>query len=448
MNIRTVQGLGGLITGLVVVAAFAALLTKAMDTTSYNTWGALIWGPIIVGVNIWLISLAMRSEPDKWIRRVVYIGYAAKLVGIAGRYFTIFVLYDGVGDASRYNLYAARWYFEWRRGVFEVDNPGKFGTHNTELITTAIYTLVGPSPIVGFLVFGTMAFWGCVLIFKAFQEAVPIGDFRRYAVLIFLLPTLLFWPSSIGKEAFLLFGMGLTALGAARFFTGRVLAGLVLLALGLAATALIRSHLTVLLLVGLFVAQLLRPGSGTPTSALSKAVGLVVVGAAGVLAITQAADVLGIDDLTVEGVTGQIDWASEQTADSGGSVFEPVPLSHPLGIPAAIVTVLFRPFPWEAGNPLVAIQAMEGVFLIVLALAGWRRLAQFHKLLRVYPWITFAAVYTLAFILAFSGFANFGIVARQRSLMIPFFLALLALPDPRKPRPATAEQSRREFAYA
>ena len=74
MNIRTVRGLGGLLTGLILLVAFAVLLTRAMDTTSYNTWGALIWAPIIVGVNLWLISLAMRNEPDEWIRRLVCYG--------------------------------------------------------------------------------------------------------------------------------------------------------------------------------------------------------------------------------------------------------------------------------------------------------------------------------------------------------------------------------------
>lgn len=447
MGIRTVRGLVGLVTGVVVLVAFAAILTKAMDTTSYNTWGALIWAPIIIGVNVWLIGLAMRNEPDPWVARLAQIGYAAKLVGIAGRYFTIFVLYGGVGDAARYNLYAARWYFEWRRGVFEMGNEGKFGTHNTELITTAVYTLFGPSPIVGFIVFGTMAYWGCILLLRAFQEAVSQGDFRRYAVFVFLLPTLLFWPSSIGKEAFLLLGMGLTALGAARFFNGRFLVGLVLLGVGLGATALIRPHLTVLLLSALFVAQLLRPGGGTPTSVLSKAVGLIFVAVAAGLAITQAADVLGIDDLTVEDVTGQIDWASGQTA-SGGSVFTPVPLTHPLGVPAAIVTLLFRPFPWEAGSALVALQSMEGIVLIGLTIVGWRRLRQVPRLLRRNPWVVFAAVYALAFILAFAGFSNFGIVARQRSLMLPFFLALLSLPDPRTARPSDADTEAREPARA
>ena len=292
-----------------------------------------------------------------------------------------------------------------------------------------------------------MAFWGCLLLFKAFQEAVPFGEFRRYAGLVFLLPSMLFWPSSIGKEAFLLLGVGLIALGAARFFHDRVAMGLALLALGLGATALIRPHLTVLLLCALFVAQLLRPGSGSPTSVLWKGMGLILVAGATALAITQAADVLGIDDLTVEGVTGQIDWASEQTAE-GGSSFVPVPLSSPLGVPAAIVTLLFRPFPWEAGNALVALQSLEGVALLFLALAGWRRLAQVSRLLRRNPWIAFAVVYVFAFILAFSGFSNFGIVARQRSLMIPFFLALMALPDPRKPRGVDVVQEDGERAYA
>lgn len=447
MNIRTVQGLGGLITGLVVVAAFAALLTKAMDTTSYNTWGALIWAPVIIGVNLWLISLAMRNEPDRWVVRLVYIGYAAKLVGIAARYFTIFVLYGGGGDATRYNLYAARWYFEWRRGVFDVSGEGKFGTHNTELITTAVYTVFGPSPIVGFLVFGTLAFWGCLLLLKAFQVAVPEGNFRRYAILVLLLPSLLFWPSSIGKEAFLLFGVGLTGLGAAKFFNRRIVVGLGYLTAGLVATSLIRPHLTVLLLSSLFVALLLRRGSGTPTSFLGKTVGLALVAAASVLAITQTADVLGIEDLTAEEVTGEIDWASGQT-DTGGSAFVPVPLSSPLGLPAAIITLLFRPFPWEASSGLVALQSLEGIALLLLAIVGWRRLAQVPRLLRRNAWVVFAAVYVLAFILAFAGFANFGIVARQRSLMIPFFLALLALPDPRRPYNALTDSEERQLANA
>ena len=64
--------------------------------------------------------------------------------------------------------------------------------------------------------------------------------------------------------------------------------------------------------------------------------------------------------------------------------------------------------------------------LLVLTVAAWPRLKALPTLLRRNPYLVFAVVYALAFILAFSGFANFGILARQRVLMVPFFLVLLA----------------------
>jgi hypothetical protein len=57
--------------------------------------------------------------------------------------------------------------------------------------------------------------------------------------------------------------------------------------------------------------------------------------------------------------------------------------------------------------------------------------------MRASPYVTFAVVYVGGFIWAFSGFGNFGILARQRVLMLPFFLVLLALP--------TIEQRRERF---
>ena len=49
-----------------------------------------------------------------------------------------------------------------------------------------------------------MAFAGCWLFYRAFQIAVPDGDHYRYAKLIFLWPSLLYWPSSIGKDSWML----------------------------------------------------------------------------------------------------------------------------------------------------------------------------------------------------------------------------------------------------
>ena len=77
-----------------------------------------------------------------------------------------------------------------------------------ELITTGVYTVIGPITLAGFLVFSSFAFWGAYLLYRAFRIAVPNGDARRYALLVFLLPSMLYWPSSIGKEAWLMLFVG------------------------------------------------------------------------------------------------------------------------------------------------------------------------------------------------------------------------------------------------
>ncbi len=69
----------------------------------------------------------------------------------------------------------------WRRGNITWEWGGKQGTQYMELITTAVYTVVGPSPIAGFVIFASMAFWGQYLLFRAFRVALPDGDGKRYA---------------------------------------------------------------------------------------------------------------------------------------------------------------------------------------------------------------------------------------------------------------------------
>jgi len=51
--------------------------------------------------------------------------------------------------------------------------------------------------------------------------------------------------------------------------------------------------------------------------------------------------------------------------------------------------------------------------------------------LRRMPYITFVLAFTLGFVIAFSSFNNFGLLARQRSQVYPYFVALLVALDPR-----------------
>lgn len=412
--------------GILLVALYAAVLAWAFETQAYNVWGSMLVALLVVAANAFLIWRVSTTEDDPWIVKVMGIGFVLKMLGSLARYATIFVLYGGVGDAARYNNYASYQHVLWRQGYFVWEPAGKAGTQNLELVTTGVYTLIGPAPLAGFLVFASFAFWGVYLLYRAFRIAVPDGHHRLYAALVFLLPSLLFWPSSIGKEAWLTLWLGVLALGAAKFFAKQK-GAYTLLLLGAAGTAMIRPHITVLLVAALLVAQLFRPVGGQAIGVLSKVLGIAVLIAAASILATQSAEFLGIDDLSVTSVTQTVDWAGGQTAQ-GGSAFQPVPLSNPLGVPAAIVTLLIRPFPWEASGAPMLMQSLEGLLVIGLIVRYWSRVKQLPRLMRTNPYVVFAVVYCLAYIIAFSGFGNFGILARQRTLMIPLFAVLLALP--------------------
>jgi hypothetical protein len=49
--------------------------------------------------------------------------------------------------------------------------------------------------------------------------------------------------------------------------------------------------------------------------------------------------------------------------------------------------------------------------------------------------VTFVVVYGLLFVVAFSSIGNFGIIARERVQLLPFFLVLLAAPGVAARRP-------------
>lgn len=414
--------------GLALVIGYAAVYAWAVENASYNTWGALIVVPIVVALNAVLIVVVSRRGQDPWLTRALTAAFALKLVGALGRYYIAYVVYGSGGDSAGYNQYAAYQSLLWRQGLVVWDVGGKAGTQFIDLLTTAIYVVVGPSTIAGFVIYASFAFWGLYLIYRAFRLALPLGDHRRYALLLFFLPSLLYWPSSIGKEAWLMLWVGVAALGAAKFFV-HARGGFLLILLGLLGLALVRPHVAVLVVCAVIAAQLFRPSGPQPTGILYKVLGLSFLGVAAYLATDQAATFLGIQSLSAETVSQSISWAGGQTAQ-GGSAFTPVPLSHPFAVPAALVTVLFRPFPWEADNAQMLIQAAEGVFLIGVFLASWSRLRGLPQMARQYPYLWFSAFYTLVYVIAFAGFANFGILARQRVLMIPLFLVLLALPRP------------------
>jgi hypothetical protein len=417
--------------GVALVLGYLVALAWAMGNVSYDIWGAMVVGPVLVAITIPIVERAGRADADSAMTTILFIAFAAKMLGALVRYAVTFEIYAGRADAGGYHgsgrrLAAAFWDGQWdvvvNQEVREV-----VGTEFIRISTGVIYVITGPTKLGGFFVYSWLGFLGLLCFYRAFRVAFPAGDHRRYAIVLFFLPSLLYWPSSIGKEAWMLFTLGIVAYGVALVLTYRP-HGYVVLVIGGIGTALVRPHVTLLAFAAFFVAMLLRrrPWRESQFGLLGRLAGLAVLVALGAAVLAVTARFFNVDSLDRSAVDQVLERAADQSA-KGGSEFVAPRLASPAEYPYATATVLFRPFPWEAGNAQALVAAVEGAALMALCALSLPRLIRVPSTALRTPYVAFALVYTAIFVFAFSTIGNFGLLTRQRTQVLPFFVVLLAV---------------------
>lgn len=414
---------------MVTILSFVGLLLFS-GSPAFDTWSAMILLPVLVAVTLPFLARQANREGTPGLFWLLAVALLLKLIGSLVRYHAVYDVYEGGGDAVDYAEWGETLSAGFWSGNFETGLDGLTGTNFVRLLTGMIFTVIGPSAIGGFLVYSWLGFIGLFLFYRGFTMAVPEGRSRTYARLLFFLPSLLFWPSSIGKEAWMMFALGMASFGAARLFTGRMARGIVVMAVGLWLAALIRPHIAVLFAmaaVGAFVLQ--RRPEARPGAKLGRAVVLAGLVAGSVFMAAQAEDFLvdaGLD--TDQGVSSTLTQATERSA-KGGSRFAPSVLGSPAQAPGAVVTVLYRPFVTEVDSAQSALAALEGTVLLLITLIRLPWLLAALRSVRRQPYVAYALANTSFLVLALSSFANFGILARQRVQLWPMFLVLLAVPS-------------------
>jgi hypothetical protein len=419
------------VTAVVVMAATLLALGYGMNHTAYNVWGGFWVAPVLLILSVPVAARAARREGDR-IGRIVLVAAAVKVSAAPLlRYWMAYSLYGGSSDSAGYHAAGVVLAPLFRHGVYQ--NLGKVsGTRFIEILTGQVYALTGPTLLGGFMVFSWFSFLGCYLFYRAFRTAYPDGDGRRYALLVFFFPTMLFWPAAIGKEAFMILILGAGALGAAQLLTGGF-RGLAWLGLGLWGAAVVRPHMALIAGTGLAVAAplaVLRGGVSGETrrrGRLGGAVLVVVLLVAGPALIGVAQKFFNLQSLNAETAQEVLDQTTLQSGKSG-STFTTFSPNNPVGFVLAGATVLFRPFPFEVRNAQAILTSLEGLALLGLCFLSRRRLARLPRELTRRPYLAFAVVYTLAFIYAFSSISNFGILARERSQLLPGLFVILCVP--------------------
>lgn len=417
------------ILGLSAATAYAVVVAWAANWASYSAWIAMVLLPLLFLVSGPMLVRAGRRDPDPRFLKLLVIAFVLKALSTVARYLMAFIFYGGVADAAGYDANGARLAESYRLGLFNADIGRNFiGTGFMRVLTGVIYTITGQSIYMSFALLSWMGFWGLYFLYRAFRVALPDCDARRYALLVLFLPSMLFWPSSLGKEAWMTLGIGLAAYGSALLLSGDRRWPVPLL-LGFTATALVRPHITAALFVALVGAYLAgkSPKASTELTPLVRTVASVVLLAGAYFTVHQAADFLGVSDVNAGSVDAAIDDTAKST-NTGDSSFHSDKVRSPADFPRAAVTVLFRPFPFEASNAQMLIASAEGSLLILLFIRSAPRLRSLRQRLRRQPYLFLCLFYAGMFIYAFSNFSNFGILTRERVQVMPFVLVFLALP--------------------
>ena len=443
---------------LFVAVVYVIVLGWGMQELSYDVWGAMVVGPLMIVLTVPLLRRSLRGEPS-WMFPMAFAGLLAKMAGSLVRYWVAFDAYGGAADAGRYHEFGRLYAADIRSGRVSLLNfiPSGTGTNFMDRLTATIYTVFGSSRLAGFLLFGWLGFWGALWFVRAAMVAIPGLAARRYAALIFFLPSLVYWPSSIGKEAWMCLCLGLASYGGARLLAGgNTFGSVVQVALGLTGAAIVRPHLAGMWLAGLavaLIAGLFIHRGGDRVRSRVATLGLLAVALVGLSFVAAFAIRYlepGTDDVsvTVSKSIGDIFEETERRSEQGGSGFETIDLNGPLSWPNAIVRTMTRPLLNEAGSTAELLPALEMTSLVLAAVFGWRRFANIPHMLRKCPYLLFALSIVMMFGLAFTSIGNLGILTRQRSLALPLMVIPWCLP-PLVARQRTAPTaSPRPMAFA
>ena len=379
----------------------------------------------VIGVPV--AAVAVRAMLRRWVQPLLGDEFTALLFsGFALRVLASVPRLLGAADALVYQREGVRLAAHFRALDFMVETGRSVpGTGSLRYLAGLVSVATGSTYVLTFLVFVVIGFVGQVFIVLASRTALTDGQFRLFVMLMMWCPTLAFWPSSIGKESVMLFGIGLAFLGMSQIYL-RNPRGFVALFTGIFTTVMIRPHVAMIVASGALGGLCARRAVGRGKMlAQIGAIALVIVGASFVA--SASATVFGLESLDgLTDVSAALDFTEARTSQDA-SQFRAARIESPLDYPLGFVTVLFRPFPTEATNLLAFVNSLEGVAFASLMLAATPSLVRNNLGISRSAVLLFSVVYIAVFVFLFSAVGNFGILSRQRAQVVPFVFLLIAL---------------------
>jgi len=397
---------------------------------------------VMLVIGLVVVSALLRSYPDDE-RGLLWVSYAAHVVSALSMVVIVHSAYGG-GDMFAYfrvgSFFAERLradFVDMAPRLLEIlfqrseplPMPGIAGGSNTgsmQALSGFICLLAQDSLYAAGVMIASASFVAKLVLFNAMKAGLPDVRGPRVAIACMLVPSAVFWSSGLIKEPIAIVGLSVMVFGGHlavhrdRWFTGLVC----VLGGGL--------------MTGLFKGYLLPPfGIGAGFFYVSRAIfasgreirprylflaallALVSILVTGAAMPHFAPDAFQDEALASQAIGQRVTGGSNYSFGEGSLVSQ---------LPLALITVLYRPFIFEASNVLMFVNALETLAATVLTVIALSR-TSFSATVR-YVLARPALCFCFGFVLTLGvgvglTTTNMGTLSRYRVPLVPFYAMLL-----------------------
>ncbi len=338
--------------GMVAIAVTVVFLALVIDRSGYDAvvGGVTLLVILLAGLPLTRTFAMAIKAPE--LANLFFGALITKMAFAVIRYIFIYTVYDGLGDAAQYDRVGWQFALLVRKGKLSPSIPALENTEDATSrltkITGYLYAAIGHSQYAGFFLFAAAAFVGLLLAARGVQIALPEVSTKRLYVALLFFPSLLFWPASIGKDSVMVLLLGTSVLGAGMLLAPRTRPlGIVPFGLGLASMLMIRPHVGLMsvmalaVAVGLSVIARAESHRSSTRARFIRALLLIVMIVGSVVAagsVTRLFDEKAGEATSMQGAFKE----TLRLTQVGNSKFQPVEVSSPVVLPAAVVSVIVR----------------------------------------------------------------------------------------------------------
>jgi hypothetical protein len=382
--------------------------------------------PILILATATLLLHLTRN--DNFLRQAAFAGLLCKMVATAAFFYIAFWVYGGAADMFGYERYgrhvaeqfAATGRLEFIRPYWSTAAPA-----NTAGL---LFIVFGASRALACVFFALLSFWGEFYLYKAFCVAYPEGDRRTAAILLFMLPSIVFWTATIGKDAMVLLFIGISVYGFAKLDRNTNARSLLITLFGLGGVLFVRPHVAGILAMAFVMPYAFATAGRRRRDVAFRLVAIPMLLGTTFFLARGAQQFVGMADLSQAGmVLNRV----QSSSNTGTSAFGASASATSRVLAAPVL--FFRPFPWEVHNFQAALASLEGMLLLFLTWRYYRQIWAALRFQRRSSFTVFAIVFLAEFSVIFSAaISNFGLLARERTMAVPLFAMLLCIVPARR----------------